>query len=78
MKRFILNNVLVIEKDLTQMKYNLISSLNKKLGIFTDIHFGIGKDSQYRLKETEKCIDWIIKTFKSQRGRLCSILWRFI
>ena len=25
---------------------------------------------------TEKCIDWIIKTFKSQRSRLCSILWR--
>jgi hypothetical protein len=50
------------------MKYNLISSKNKKLGIFTDIHFGIGKDSQYRLKETEKCVDWIIKTFKSQRS----------
>lgn len=26
---------------------------------------GVNKDSQYRLKETEKCIDWIIKSFKS-------------
>ena len=27
---------------------------------------GVNKDSQYRLKETDKCIEWIIKTFKEE------------
>lgn len=39
--------------------------LERRFGIATDWHFGIGKDNQYRLKETEKCIDWVIETFKS-------------
>ena len=49
------------------MKYNLIDSIDKKIGIFTDLHGGINKDSQYRLKETEKCVDWIISTFKKAK-----------
>ena len=49
------------------MKYNLLESFNKRIGIFSDIHYGINKDSQYRLKETEKCIDWVIKTFKENK-----------
>ena len=28
---------------------------------------GVNKDSQYRLKETDKCIEWIIKTFKEEK-----------
>ena len=39
---------------------------NKKIGIVGDLHFGVNKDSIYRLKESEKCIDWIIKTFQEQ------------
>ena len=49
------------------MKYHLIDSVDKKIGIFTDLHGGINKDSQYRLKETEKCVDWIISTFKKAK-----------
>ena len=49
------------------MKYNLVDTVNKKIGIFTDLHGGINKDSQYRLKETEKCVDWIISTFKKAK-----------
>lgn len=43
-----------------------ITEQNKKIGIFTDLHVGVGKDSPLRLKESQKCIDWIIKTFKSE------------
>lgn len=49
------------------MKYHLIESVNKKIGIFTDCHWGINRDNQERLKETTKCIDWIIKTFKKEK-----------
>jgi len=44
----------------------VLNEQNKKLGIFTDIHTGVEKDSPLRLKETQKCNDWVIQTFKQQ------------
>lgn len=38
-----------------------------KIGIFTDLHLGVQKDSQIRLDETIKCIDWIIDQFKKNQ-----------
>ena len=49
------------------MNFNFIEESSKKIGIFTDCHFGVAKDAQFRLKQTEKCFDWIIKTFKQQK-----------
>ena len=45
------------------MRYDLTVQNNKKIGLFTDIHFGVGKDSQMRLNQTRKCFEWIIKQF---------------
>lgn len=49
------------------MKFDLNTNFNKKIGIFTDCHFGVGKDSTLRLNETKKCFKWIIKTFKENK-----------
>lgn len=49
------------------MKFNLIENNNKKIGIFTDLHCGVEKDSTERLAETKVCIDWIINTFKENK-----------
>ena len=43
------------------MDYYIQTCEDKKIGIFTDLHLGVQKDSQIRLDETLKCIDWIIK-----------------
>lgn len=48
------------------MKFDLTTNINKKIGLFTDIHFGINKDNQLRLNETKRCVNWMIKTFKEQ------------
>jgi hypothetical protein len=45
------------------MKFDLNINSNKKIGIFTDIHGGVEKDSTERLLETTICFDWITKTF---------------
>lgn len=44
--------------------YNFIENQNKKVLIFTDQHFGHSKDNPFKLKQTEKCINWIISTGK--------------
>lgn len=49
------------------MKFNLIENNNKKIGIFTDLHCGVEKDSTERLVETKVCIDWIINIFKQNK-----------
>lgn len=49
------------------MEFNIIQNSSKKIGIFTDCHFGVSKDAQFRLKQTQKCIQWIIKVFKQQK-----------
>jgi DNA repair exonuclease SbcCD nuclease subunit len=49
------------------MNFNFIEESSKKIGIFTDCHWGINRDNQERLKETTKCINWIIKTFKKEK-----------
>lgn len=46
------------------MKYNFVETQNKKILIFTDQHFGHSKDNPFKLKQTEKCMDWIISTGK--------------
>lgn len=46
------------------MKYDLNINSNKKIGIFTDIHCGVEKDSTERLQETMICFNWINETFK--------------
>lgn len=48
------------------MKYNLLVNSNKKIGLFTDIHCGVEKDSSERLKETSLCFNWINETFKRE------------
>jgi hypothetical protein len=32
------------------MNFNFIEESSKKIGIFTDCHFGVAKDAQFRLK----------------------------
>ena len=49
------------------MEFDIIEDKSKKIGLFTDLHCGVEKDSSDRLKETEKCIDWIIKTFLNNK-----------
>jgi DNA repair exonuclease SbcCD nuclease subunit len=46
------------------MNFKITTNHNKKIGLFTDIHCGVEKDSSDRLKETELCFDWIIESFK--------------
>ena len=46
------------------MKYNFVEAQNKKILIFTDQHFGHSKDNPFKLKQTEKCMEWIISTGK--------------
>ena len=47
------------------MEYDLIISQNKKIGLFTDIHYGKNKDDLKKLEQMDKCVDWIIDTFKT-------------
>lgn len=48
------------------MNFKITTNKNKKIGLFTDIHCGVEKDSTDRLKETEVCFNWIIETFKKE------------
>lgn len=48
------------------MNFLETTNKNKKIGIFTDLHLGVQKDSLNRLEETNKCIDWIVSQFKKQ------------
>ena len=54
--------IILVEKclELIKLKYYIKTCEDKKIGIFTDLHLGVQKDSQIRLDETIKCIDWII------------------
>ena len=49
------------------MNCNLTSTTYKKIGIFTDIHYGRNKDDIKKLDQLDSCIDWIINTFKKQK-----------
>ena len=46
------------------MIYNIVEKLDKRIGIFSDLHTGVSSDSKMRLNETIKCTDWIIDCFK--------------
>jgi DNA repair exonuclease SbcCD nuclease subunit len=48
------------------MNYQIKTDNYKKIGIFSDIHVGVGNDSKLKLDETQKCLDWIIKKFKNE------------
>lgn len=48
------------------MKFDYNITINKKIGLFTDIHGGVDKDSSERLQETTVCFNWIVDTFKKQ------------
>ncbi len=49
------------------MQFDFVVSENKKILIFSDQHFGHAKDNPEKLKQTEKCVDWIIKTGKKYK-----------
>ena len=48
------------------MIYNIVEKLDKRIGIFSDLHTGVSSDSKMRLNETIKCTDWIIDCFKHE------------
>lgn len=48
------------------MIYNIVEKLDKRIGIFSDLHTGVSSDSKMRLNETIKCTDWIIDCFKQE------------
>lgn len=48
------------------MIYNIVEKLDKRIGIFSDLHAGVSSDSKMRLNETIKCTNWIIDCFKKE------------
>lgn len=48
------------------MIYKIEEKLDKRIGIFSDLHTGVSSDSKMRLSETIKCCDWIIECFKKE------------
>lgn len=57
--------MILISRFLMYIKYKtdfFMEIKGDKFLIFSDIHWGINNDVQYKLDNTDKCIDWIIKT----------------
>ena len=57
--------MILISRFLMYIKYKtdfFMEIKGDKFLIFSDIHWGINNDVQYKLDNTDKCIDWIIET----------------